>query len=324
MSTDHRPRAGHALAAALAFVVALPAAAECQAREPPYTLEQIGTLVEGMVPAQRIRDIVGPRCAGFVWGPAAEDRLRAAGANANVMEAVRQACKLLPPPRITTRLQLDVARLVPHVATYRIRDRPDQITRHLARTVVDGHTRLRFITVRQGSTDSAYTETVADARSLAPVSYHVHLATAEDTATIELRAQDGWIERAGQRTGKGPGAVRFPASNETLLPAYQELLLMSATSLRAGQTLEFPTFTANHAMPCILTLRVEREREISVPAGRFRAWQVITGRPEDDVNASCGPAYRIFVSREPPHVILATEGGNYRVELAGIEIHPGG
>jgi hypothetical protein len=92
-----------------------------------------------------------------------------------------------------------------------------------------------------------------------------------------------------------------------------DLLLLASPELSAGRRLVLPTFNST-GDPCLLTLVVERETEVTVPAGTFPSWQVRAS------GAGCGRAFRFYVNKNPiagypPRVILATEGSGYRVEL---------
>ncbi|MBB4637079.1 hypothetical protein [Longimicrobium terrae] len=289
---------------------------------PPLTLDEVARLIRDRVPPVRIQAGSRERCLGFAWGPEAEARLRAAGATSDVLDVVQTACKRLPPPRFSgspVPPRPEVGRLRPLTGVYRLRGQSDSITQQILHETRDGHAVVRLLTTLRGDQRGSTSETRIDAVSFAPVSYAATMYQGSATARVILRRVGDSVVGIAQDYGKPTFALQYNAHEGTLLPGMSDLMLLATPDLSLGRRFVLPTFTNTTGDPCLLSLAVERETTVTVPAGIFPAWQV---RASGD---GCGRAFRLYVSREPipgypPRVILATEGSGYRVEL--IRVRP--
>lgn len=297
----------------LLMTMGFPAAAQL----PPVTLDEVTHLVRSQVPASRIASIARERCFAFTWIEETQAELRAAGATPDALAVVRTTCKRLPAPSFSgspTPPRPEIGLLRPRTAEYQLRGRPDIIIQWIAPETRNGHPVLRFHTQRIGRGSSATSETVIDAASFAPVSYGMLATVGSDTSRVVLR-RVGNLVVGLSKDYRGPAyAVRHNAHRGTLLPGMPDLLLLASTDLSLGRRFVVPTFVNSTGDPCLLTLRVERETVVTVPAGSFPSWQVRAS------GSGCGPAFRMYVNRDPiagfpSRVILATEGSGYRVEL---------
>jgi hypothetical protein len=304
------------IGAALVMLLSL-AACRAAAQSAPVTLDEVVHLIDSKVPAARLEAISRDRCFAFTWAEEAQARLRAAGATPNDMAVVRSTCKRLPPPTFSgspTPPRPEIGLLHSRTAVYRFRGRPDSVIQSIAQDTRDGHRVVRFRTNRAGQGSSAVSETVIDAISFAPVSYTLSATAGRNTSRVVLRRVGNQVTGLSQDHGRPAYAVRHNAHQGTLLPGMPDLLLLASAELSTGRRFVLPTFTDDTGYPCLLTLVVERETPVTVPAGTFPSWQVRAS------GSGCGRAFRFYVNKDPipgypPRVILATEGSGYRLEL---------
>lgn len=89
---------GAALVAATVY--AAPAA---QAQSNPYSLDQVVSLLQGGATGPRVIELVRSSCLSFRVTPAAEQRLRTAGADAQFLRSLRGVCARISGAQSTTR-----------------------------------------------------------------------------------------------------------------------------------------------------------------------------------------------------------------------------
>ena len=303
--------------AALLVPLLLLAPCRAGAQLPPLTLDEVSHLISSKVPAARLESISRERCFAFTWTEDTAARLRTAGATQMDVAVVRSTCKRLPPPTFSgspTPPRPEIGLLRPRTAVYGLRGRADTVVQRITHETHDGHPVVRFRTNRAGPGSSAISETVIDAASFAPVSYVLVAVVGTDTARVVLYRGESQVRGMSQDYREPAYALRHNAHRGTLLPGMSDLLLLASAELSAGRRFVLPTFVNSTGEPCLLTLAVERETTVTVPAGTFPAWQVRAS------GSGCGPAFRLYVNRDPiagypPRLILATDGSGYRVEL---------
>lgn len=294
-----------------------PAACRAAAQLPPVTLDQVEELIGSKVPAARIDSIARNRCFAFTWAEEAQTRLRAAGATGADLAVVQSTCKRLPPPTFSgspTPPRPEIGLLGPRTAVYRFRGRADSVVQWITLDARDGHRVARFRAHRAGAGTSVVSETVIDALSFAPVSYTRLATSGGRTSRVVLRRVDDRVTGVWQDYGRPAYAVRHNAHQGTLLPGMPELVLLASGELSTGRTFVLSTFTEDTADPCLLTMVVERETVVTVPAGTFASWQLRAS------GSGCGRPVRLYVNKDPiagypPRVILAMEGSGERLEL---------
>jgi hypothetical protein len=275
------------------------------------------------VPAARLDSIAHDRCFAFTWAEEAQTRLRAAGATRADLAVVQSTCKRLPPPTFSgspTPPRPDIGLLSPRRTVYRFRGRADSVVQWITHDARDGHGVVRFGSNRSGAGTSIVSETVIDAHSFAPVSYTRVATSGARTSRVMLRRGDDRVTGLWQDYGRPANAVRHNAHQGTLLPGMPDLLLLAAGELSMGRTFVLPTFADNTGYPCLLTMVVERETVVTVPAGTFASWQLRAS------GSGCGRPVRLYVNKDPitgypPRVILAMEGSGERLELLHVRLN---